>query len=450
VHDVSLVLGSGGTTTGASGAGGYPAEGGGGSGGTGAAGAAGAGGADGGSDAGDATCDAYTGPTPGPDAGAVTFVSLLYYRPYCSLSWAGGATLVWGSAPGDDPCANELAMKSGATIQRAGLYAIQGQNSVLEHCGTYVKVYNGVGAAPMLAARADALAHPNIAASCVFTVAPAAMPIFGIPYGPTGCDTDPNADVDGVGFGVFNFDYYNAPVDVTAYGQVPFPPGTTACAVDRIGGELCHLGSAAECGGKAGCFVVSGPHGYGPAYSWKMTQGKPVLAVADGVVLTSWDRDVSTYCTTNSLEKEIYVEHLVRTLDVGIDAGTYEERFVVGYRGIAEREVEAGDFVVQGQEIAKTGNSGCAGGSTLRLLTFRLTNLTGARAYTFQAAHTFQGFNGAQGLISPFGWGAPQGSDPYAWMFIGYQDPNGYAPGVMDPGAFSIALFLPGQAPPHE
>jgi hypothetical protein len=438
VHDDSYQMGSGGAPIGDDG-------------GTGATATGATGGADGGPKVSDASCDGYVGPMPGPAAGPVILVKPADYLPYCSVSWPGGATLAWGSAPGDDPCARVLATTPCAKIDRAGLYAVSpGENNVLEHCGTYVKVYRDVGIAPMQAAIADAFALPGGAAGCVFTVAPVALPIFSLPYGltPGHGYTDPSEDVDHEGFQVFNFDYYNQPVDVGQFGQTPFPSETWACAVDRNGVEVAYCGS---CGGRLNCPMPSGPRRSGISYQWQTTQGKPVLAVAPGVVVTSWDRDVSMFCNTTTRQKEIYVEHRVRTSDPFVDASTYEERFVVGYRGLAEREVETHDIVVQGQEIAKTGNSGCVDDFTLRLLTIRETNLTGARAYQFQSdPTTYQGFNGNQGAINPFGWGAPQGIDPWAWLFIGCTDACNAAPGVTDTGAFSINLFIPGQAPPHE
>jgi hypothetical protein len=392
---------------------------------------------------------------PGADAGPIIPVSSNDYLPYCSVSWPGGAALVLPPGPGYDPCAQALAMHPCATIQRAGLYSSQGENSVLELCRTpvqtHVQKYRGLGSVPMQKAIMDALAHPDVSASCVFTVAPAELPVFSLPYGltPDAGDPDPSADVQSSGFQVFNFDYFSQPVNVGEFGQMPYPPGTQACAVDRKGAELSYCASS-PCTPTSGCQKV-GSRKAGASYQWTTTNGKPVLAVAPGVVVMAWNRVVTKVCMTQALQPEVYVEHRVQTTDSSIDAGTYEERFVVGYRGLAELDVQTGDMVARGQLLGKTGKAGCITDSTFQLFTLRETNLTGARAYTFATLeNTWWGFNGPQGLIDPFGWGAPEGVDPWAWLFIGCTDACVAAPGVTDTGAFSINLFLPGQAPPHE
>src|SRR5262249_1684833 len=114
-----------------------------------------------------------------------------------------------------------------------------------------------------------------------------------------------------------------------------------------------------------------------------------------------------------------------------------------------QRSVSIGDVVIRGQKIAEAGGSGVIGGQPIYgFLVLRLTNLTGARSYVFQPLDYSMGFNGAQGTIDPFGWAAPTGVDPWAYRYIGFKDPWGYAAGVTDPGAFSIALWRPGAAPP--
>src|SRR5262249_13564379 len=139
--------------------------------------------------------------------------------------------------------------------------------------------------------------------------------------------------------------------------------GQRACAVDRIGREQCHLGTDPECadaGEDAGCLVMT-PKSPGVArdwaYRWRMPEGKPVLAVADGFVRSSQDRDVSSYAcrqaNPGSAQSEVYIEHQIGT-------GTYAERFITIYRHLSQREVATGDVVTRGQEIGKVGSTGCA------------------------------------------------------------------------------------------
>jgi FG-GAP-like repeat len=58
------------------------------------------------------------------------------------------------------------------------------------------------------------------------------------------------------------------------------------------------------------------------------------------------------------------------------------------------------------------------------------------------------GSNGLAGHIDPFGWAAPKGIDPWAWKSIGKTASVKFPSGLTDFGAFSINLWLPGQAPP--
>jgi hypothetical protein len=82
----------------------------------------------------------------------------------------------------------------------------------------------------------------------------------------------------------------------------------------------------------------------------------------------------------------------------------------------------------------------------------RLTNLTGARSYMFQpllttydsSGHVLRGaagVNGWQGLMDPFGWGAPRGVDPDAYKMIGLTPWFDAPANVTDMGTFGIALW---------
>ncbi len=252
---------------------------------------------DGGTDA----CPGAGGSAPGiTDAGSTTPVPPGYAR-YCS-----GPSYQWhGTA---DPCAN--VRQSGSSVAHAGIYATAGWNRVLLRCPSFSGVpasFTGAGDTPINAAF-------NVTVSqklhgCVYVIAPASLPVFSLPYGVSPCATDPGSDVDlmDYAFQVFNFDVYHQPWDVSAFNQVPYPPDSGACAVDRTGREQCYVGSAGECGGDAGCLIVpSGSRPTGLTYVWSMPAGKPLLAVANGTVVGSRDRDVSDQsCGATSLQKEI-------------------------------------------------------------------------------------------------------------------------------------------------
>jgi Peptidase family M23 len=434
IHDVSLVLPrDGGSDADAR------IEGGSGTGGSGTGGS-GTGDADAGS------ADAGSADAGGADAGEVTQVPA-GYGSYCSLSYPDGAWVLNTEDDAEtDPCAGVLAQRPGGTIERAGLYASIGANNVMVRCGAApVVLLSGAGLDVIGAAREQVSADASLN-GCVFTIAPASLPVFSLPYGVWMGQTDPGADVATNGFSAFNFDMYAAAWDVTDFGQTPYPAGSSACAVDRTGNEQCYFGSASECApAPAGCQIEDPGRAAGGVYVWTMPMGKPLLAVANGIVRGSADRDVSSsHCAQllpGTAQSEIYIEHQV-------GSGAQAERFIAGYLALSEREVFVGDIVSRGQEIGKAGSSGCSLAPQLFFSVLRLTNLTGARSYVFQTTPLGYGINGIQGAIDPAGWAAPMGIDPWAYRFLGYQDPLGTAPGVTDPGAFSIDLWLPGETPP--
>jgi hypothetical protein len=370
---------------------------------------------------------------------------------YCSVTYPDGNWQFQASADTEsDPCAAILNAQGGGTIERAGLWDTENYNNYLARCNEQVSEFIGGNGIQFLN---DVGAGMSAFTGCIFVVAPVGLPIFVRPYGASNGQTDPNSDVDQTNFNVFNFDIYHWPVDVTAsFGEPQNPPGTAACAFDRTGRERGHYGSSDECadaGQDAGCLIMSPGQAKDWTYTWKMPFGKPVLAVADGIVRASLGRDVSNDPCSKDLvlssQQEIYIEHQV-------GSGIYAENFVSVYRNLARREVDAGDVVQQGQVIGQVGDTGCATGSQLGFAVLRLTNLSGARSYVFSTTPMGYGVNGIQGAIDPFGWkeppdASPWSTDPWAWYFEGFTADT-YAPGVLDPGAWSINLWLSGEQPP--
>jgi len=230
-------------------------------------------------------------------------------------------------------------------------------------------------------------------------------------------------------------------MNVTDFGQQPNATHLAAHSVDRTGKQRCRLGTQQECDKPetaviepAGCHIVPGE----PAYDWPMPGGKPIVAVAAGIVRGARWRDVASYNCGDDKQGEIYIEHQIGT-------GEYAERFVSYYAHMSKISVKLGDKVPGGQKIGEAGNTGCSGGNHLHLGVLRLTNLSGYRSYAFQTTPDVYGVNGIQWVIDPFGWAAPKHIDPWAWKFLEYQaDANS----LKDPGAFSINLWRSGEAPP--
>ncbi len=385
------------------------------------------------------------------------------YGHYCSVSdGAGGWAFEFGDVS-SDPCGDILSRFKTGIVRRAGLWSMNGDNNVMVRCGTQKETVpyrvRGAGAALVSQAFSD---NKN-AKNCIFIVSPTALPIFGHPWAPM----SPAMPAD---FGVkagetgFNYDLFNAPWDVTAFGQSPIPAGSKAGMVDRHGVSQAHFGSAQEClqaGKGAGCLLVKpGAHAVEGAYDWSMEEGRPLLAVAPGVVRGARNRNVTGMCGKSDFQAEIFIESQV-------GAGRYAETFVAAYHHMIKLtsnpadNVQAGQIVHRGERIARIGNTGCSSEPHLDLSVLRTSNLTGIGHYAFQALPVnaneppsfpnVYGVNGVQGAIDPFGWAAPKEIDPYAWKFINFSDanfPNAQIPGLTEPGAYSINLWIPGQAPP--
>jgi hypothetical protein len=356
---------------------------------------------------------------------------------YCSILYPGGgwafATLTGTSS---DPCGDHLKSSPGGTIERAGLWSVNGRNNAMVRCDGHLILHRESGSKAASLALADAKGKTN----CVFTVAPTALPVFGRPYGKTtSSQSKPDADV--VIARGFDYNIYRLPISVAEFGQPPDPAHPDAHSIDRKGRQRCHLGTKKECESlkpkqAKGCHIVPGE----PAYDWPMPKGKPILAVADGIVREARERDVTAFDCGTDKQKEIYIEHQ-------IGAGEYAERLVSYYAHMSKLVVKTGDKVSRGQKIGEAGNTGCSDGNHLHLGVLRLTNLSGSRSYVFQTTPDGYGVNGIQGIIDPFGWGAPKHIDPWAWKFLGNQN-DPYVGTVKDPGAFSISLWRHGEAPP--
>lgn len=358
--------------------------------------------------------------------GPVTPVPAGYGR-YCSIVYDGGAwTLGVLPEANSDPCAQLRKDAPGGTIARAGLWHTQGENNVLARCGSDVRIYRAAGGTAPKVAYDEAQGKKG----CVFVISPAKLPIFALPYGKTR-STQANANDDVSVARGHDFNVYNVPTNVTMFGQTPAAGTTTAIWVDRTGRQRDYNqtvnGQTRRVDGEA-------------AYDLLMPAGKPLHAMAAGIVRGARWRDVSAFDCGSDAQGEIYLEHQVGD-------GEYAERFISYYAHGSRHDVSTGATVTRGQKIGEAGNTGCSGGNHLHYSVLRTTNLSGRRWYVFQLTPGGYGVNGIHGIIDAHGWAAPQHIDPWAWMALGERQ-DGIMGTVRDPGAFSIDLWI-GARPPN-
>jgi murein DD-endopeptidase MepM/ murein hydrolase activator NlpD len=341
------------------------------------------------------------------------------YGHYCSVSYSDGKTgFVTLTEADSDPCGQILKERPGGTIDRAGIWSVGGMNNVLVRCGGDIRIYHVRGPKATAVAGDDA----NGKKHCVFTVAPETLAIFSKPYGVRAGEVSADQGVShaqGFDFdGLFDLPVGNAApqlhvMDVTMFGQ----PGGKTTYVDHLG--------------RAHSDAVENHDGH----DLPMADGKPLLAVADGIVRAARFRPVSG-CKTPE-QGEIYIEHRVGT-------GEYAERFLTYYAHVEDIKVKPGQAVKSGDTVGHSGHSGCASGPHLHFGVSRLTNLTGQRSLTPEFPLSGHGDTAYAGRIEPFGWHAPAHVDPWAWMFIGTFIDGGTGAKITDAGAFSITLWKPG------
>ncbi|MBK8250064.1 MAG: Ig-like domain-containing protein [Gemmatimonadetes bacterium] len=144
-------------------------------------------------------------------------------------------------------------------------------------------------------------------------------------------------------------------------------------------------------------------------YDWRMDTGTPLLAIADGTVISL--SSPSFFCPLlnatipadgNGL---VILEHL---LPGGVRVRSY-------YAHLSRKDVQVGARVTAGQQIGLSGGVGCSLNPHLHLGIFRMT----------------QTKNGQASIIDPYGWEGP-GTDPW----LNEAD-----------GATSIYLWKAGEAP---
>jgi Peptidase family M23 len=323
---------------------------------------------------------------------------------YCSLTWPGGGWSFASMPDGGDPCGWLIAQSQpGYTIQRKGLYSPNGLNNVVVRCnatGSWVGIYRGIGNGPLTAAFNSA--NKEKQTSCIFTVAPAALPVFTSPFS-LGA-----AYSHGTGFDFARGTI--ATLDVSQFGQ----PGS-------------HAANTVDWKGRDRTGYINDHAGH----DWGMPQGTPIRAVADGVVISARDWAMPKPCFANNpskVQKEVSIRHVVR------GSKGYYEQFVTYYAHLSSYQVAEGQKVVQGQLLGLSGMTGCASAPHLHFGTLRETNTANNRFETLHFYPWPQHSDGNSFVVDAWSFDAPKGFDPWAYR-------------AYPAGALSITLWKNGQAP---
>jgi hypothetical protein len=353
-----------------------------------------------------ATAAANTLPTPIAGSG----ITVAGMSNYCSRLAAGGGghwTFNFGTA---DPCGSSFLF----TTARAGMYSTYGLNKVLAWCDpNHIIAIDGYGRAPLDSAKAAAtMAVGTNAGRCVFTVAPAEMRFFDWPY-------DPN--------GVYPPNYHGSGFD---FERPPYNSGSSI--VDFRGKNVSFIND-------------HDGHDFG------MPPGRPMRAVADGVVITAgYFRGTYTNCNyfpglkyetglpDCGHEAIIIVRHTVNASNP-----RYNETFATGYFHVQEiaSNILAGCTpvdrsqlpmgtggvcsvpVTKGQLLGYSGRRN-TNAAHLHFATWRLSNTTRRDTYGYRAPDNvlhaptccnFWGSIGPSLITEPYGWRPSPTTDPWAY-----------------------------------
>jgi uncharacterized delta-60 repeat protein len=342
------------------------------------------------------------------------------YGRYCSVrDPVSGSYGLLPQGATSDPCQFFLDQNPNVIIERAGLYSLSGPNNVLATCaGGYVGLHPGNGTAPFDSAFANSAGETD----CIFTAAPAALPVFDRPY--TGAHTVDTAQS-------FNHDAYNLPLDVSDFGQTPNGAHPLAHWVDLNGIQKCN-GSDANGDG------LDDPFGGidEPAVDILVGSSRDVVAVAAGRVASAVPRYVLRYSPVENdpHQREVFIRHSVGT-------GRYSEQFTTYYAHMSETLVRRGDVVEAGDALGQVGTTGASSGNHLHISVMRHKNLSYRASFEHGYAHV--GFDQGKEVaaIDPWGWRGLPATDPWAWRFRNVEGrPD-------DAGSWSINLWKPGEAP---
>ena len=345
------------------------------------------------------------------------------YGRYCSVRdpVSGGYGLLPQGAT-SDPCQVFLDDDPDLIVERAGLYSLAGPNNVLATCaGGYVGLHPGNGGAPFDAAFNATAGQTD----CVFTAAPAALPVFSRPY--TGGHLQ-------VGTQSFNHDPFNKPIDVSDFGQTPNAGHPLAHYIDLKGVQKCDDWYGHDDHG-----VIDGVDE--AAADILVESDRDVVAVAAGRVAAAVPRYALMWSPVGGdpHQREVFVRHSIGT-------GRYSEQFTTYYAHMSDTRVRRGDAVVAGTVLGRVGTTGASSGEHLHLAVFRHKNLSYRASWELDYSRAdFFELGKELAAIDPWGWRAPQGIDPWAWRFkFNDGDLPDYA------GSWSIDLWKAGEEPPMD
>ncbi len=324
---------------------------------------------------------------------------------YCSGTWASGGWAFTSNSNGGDPCA--AITSTGGTVRHKGLYANNAMNRVVYRCYPpyygYVGVYEGLGNGPLTSAYNAAQGLPG----CVFIASPVSLPIFDSPFPLATSYTH----ATGVDFARRGGSGSAVAYDVAEFGQ---PGSTMATIVD-------HKGRDRSTGG-----YIDNHDGH----DFPMPRDTAIKATADGTVVMA--RSWLSPCTTSDsqYQTEVAIRHTV------YGSGTYYERFVTYYAHLTSIDpaITVGASVTKGQEIGRSGNTGCSSAPHLHFGVIRLTNTSDQLEESITWYPGSQHSDATDKAIEPYGWSAPQGFDPFSYRVYPY-------------GALSINLWNANQAP---
>lgn len=343
---------------------------------------------------------------------------------YCSARHPtdGSVYGIVAGGPTADPCQSLLAGNPDLVVERAGLFATAGVNSVIGTCADdFTVLRTGTGMAPINSALAAAAGQRR----CIFTVTPAEMPIFSRPYSGAHLSGASNWTQS------FNHDAYRIPIDVSEFGQ---PPGAyDACSVDNRGRQR-SAGNPAS----GQCAPFDGVDE--PAVDIPVLSPRLVRNVAPGLVVMAVPRHVPLFAPAgmDPYQREVFVRHQV-------GSGTYREVFTSYYAHMQDTAVRRGDFINTGVTLGRVGTTGSSSGDHLHLSVHRHRNLSYRASWEFTFDGGAHDRDGSVSAFDPWGWDAPEGSDPWAWRFRVH--PGGDTR-RNDSGSFSTRLWIPGEEPP--
>lgn len=342
------------------------------------------------------------------------------YGRYCSVRdpVSGGYGLLPQGAT-SDPCQVFLDDNPNLIVERAGLYSLTGPNNVLATCsGGYIGLHPGNGGAPFDAAFNATSGRTD----CVFTAAPAALPVFSRPY--TGSHLEVSAQS-------FNHDPFWKPIDVSDFGQTPNAAHPLAHYIDLNGLQKCD-----DWYGHDGHPAIDGVDE--AAADIGVQSDRDVVAVAAGRVAAAVPRYALRWAPVGGdpHQREVFVRH-------SIGSGRYSEQFTTYYAHMSDTRVRRGDAVVAGTVLGQVGTTGASSGEHLHIAVFRHKNLSYRASWELDYSRAdFFELGKELAAIDPWGWRGPQGLDPWAWRF---KFNDGDLPDFA--GSWSINLWKAGEAP---